>query len=187
MAHIQEVATTSVASKDAIKEKGDVGESDLNAWLGQSGLSYVAICQARENFAPLFTGEIKRPDFMVLLDSIGLIAVDAKNFEVTEWDGASCFTLSVETELLRAVAFERMFRIPLWYAYRCEESEQLAWYWISALKAVEVGTRRVGRHGDFLTIELKHFARVVVPDDMARLYAQRLPGVSRIAALPLST
>jgi len=184
--HIQEVAAISAASKDAIKEKGDVGENDLSAWLGQSGLSYVAICQAKDSFAPLFTGKIKRPDFMVLLDSIGLIAVDAKNFEVTEWDDAPCFTLSVETELVRAVAFERMFRIPLWYAYRSEENEQLAWYWISALKAVEVGTRRDGRHGDFLTIQLEHFARVVVPDDMAKLYAQRLPGVSRITALPLS-
>ncbi|PPT64308.1 hypothetical protein [Xanthomonas arboricola] len=186
MSILRRISESIVGTKEAIKEKGDIGETDLCKWLGDSGLSYVAVCQARESFAPLFTGEIKRPDFMVLLDSIGLIAVDAKNFDLKEWDGSPCFTLSLQKELLKAVAFERMFRIPLWYAYRGEDNDNVSWYWISALKAVEVGIKRDGRHGDFLTISLEHFAHVVNPDDMAKLYTQRLPGVSRIAALPVT-
>lgn len=175
-----------MAKKERV-EKGEIGEADLNKWLQAAGLSYVAICQAKETFAPLFANEVKRPDFLLLLDSIGLIAVDAKNFSPTEWEGKACYTLSVESELMRSVAFERIFRIPLWYAYRNHEDNGQSWHWISALKAIEVGTKRDGQWGGFLSIEHGHFAHIRSADDMAKLYTQRLPGISRIGALPLSS
>lgn len=179
--------TEDIRAKKERIEKGEQGEADLSKWLAASCLSYVAICQARETFAPMFTGEVKRPDFLVLLDSVGLIAVDAKNFAPKEYDGQTCYTMTLESELKRSIAFERVFRMPLWYAYRNNEDDGESWHWISALKAIEVGTRRDGQWGPFLSIEHSHFAHVRIPDDIAKLYTQRLPGVARIAALPMES
>ncbi len=86
----------------------------MNAWLQLHGFSYVAICQAPDTFAPLFGTAVKRPDFLLLLESIGLIAIDVKNRNRYK---KTCYSLPYEDELRRAVAFERLFRIPVWYAY----------------------------------------------------------------------
>ena len=61
---------------------GKQGEDAMNAWLQLHGFSYVAICQAPDTFAPLFGTAVKRPDFLLLLESIGLIAIDVKNRQV---------------------------------------------------------------------------------------------------------
>lgn len=173
-------ATKSVSPE--CEEKGRAGEDDLNAWLQANGLSYLFVRQDQETFTPLFKGGVKRPDFLVLLDSIGLIAVDAKNHSL--WDG-NHYTLSLESELRKVITFERLFRIPVWYAYRHEETEgKVVWYWISALKAIEVGTTcESDKTGDFLKIKLEHFEKVETNADLGKLYTQRLPSVAKINAL----
>ena len=164
-----------------IKEQGVAGESALNQWFKEQGFSYVAVCQAKETFAPLFCGEVKRPDFLLLIDSLGLIAVDSKNYRYS----GGVYTLNVEAELKRSVAFERLFRVPLWYAYYDETDGRPSWYWISALKAVEVGERRARNENreEFLAIARQHFEHIVTAADIAKLYTHRLPGVGKIAAL----
>jgi len=163
------------------KEKGRSGEEDLNTWFQANGLAYLYVRQNPETFAPLFKDFLKRPDFLVLLDSIGLIAVDAKNH--TLWNGDH-YTLSLESELRRVITFERLFRIPVWYAYRHEEKGKIVWYWISALKAVEVGTIcESDKTGDFLKIKLEHFEKIETNADLGKLYTQRLPSLAKINAL----
>jgi hypothetical protein len=73
-------------------------------------------------------------------------------------------------EIRPTLAFERLFRIPVWYAYYAPDDD--AWYWISALKAVEVG--RPSSNGTYLHITLSEFAAVRENDDLGKLYAQRL-------------
>jgi hypothetical protein len=144
----------------SIKEKGKIGEAQLNAWLKSIGISYVYLDQSQDTFSDLFKGNVKRPDFLVLLESIGLIAVDAKNYTLT---AAGEYTLPLETELKRVLAFERLFRIPVWYAYMGKDPETApAWYWISALKALEVGHVRKNsvKDEDYLAIKLEHFERI---------------------------
>lgn len=184
MGFLSRFKSSAPEEKELIKLKGEIGETDLSNWLNTSGLSYVAVCQAKESFASLFLGEIKRPDFLVLLDSIGLIAIDAKNVEIKDWDGVKCLTLTLESEIKRAIGFERLFRIPLWYAFRAH-GDEISWYWISALMAVEVGQEREGRHGTFLSIPLHCFVHIKSSEDIAKLYTQRLPSVRGISALPL--
>lgn len=158
--------------------KGKAGEEALNAWLKDQGLSYVAICQSPETFAPLFSTGLKRPDFLILLESIGLIAVDAKNYK--QYDGF--YTLKLEEELRRSMTFERVFRIPIWYAYCSHESGKIIWHWLSALKAIEVGEVRTNRATgeQFLAIRIEHFERVESNADLGKLYTHRLPGFSKI-------
>ena len=117
-----------------MKSKGEQGERALNEWFHPQGLSYVHVDQRKETFAPLFRDCVKRPDFLVLLESIGLIAVDAKNYTLSRGE----YTLRLEEEVRSVLAFERLFRIPMWYAYLSQENNQ-TWYWISALRSMEVG------------------------------------------------
>ncbi len=161
-----------------IATKGRKGEDALNDWLKQEGLSYVYICQNPDTFAPLFSGDVKRPDFLILLEAIGLIGVDAKNH--TQSNGE--YTLQLENEVRRAVTFERLFRIPIWYAYLHQDSEKTAWYWISALKAVEVGEVRKNSKSQeqFLAIKVEHFECIKTNDDLGKLYTHRLPSCTKI-------
>lgn len=164
----------------ACEEKGRAGEEDLNAWLQANGLAYLYVRQNQETFTPLFKGVLKRPDFLVLIDSIGLIAVDAKN--LSRWKGG--YTLSLESELRKVITFERLFRIPVWYAYRHEERGKIVWYWISALKAIEVGkVCESDKTGEFLEIKVEHFERIETNADLGKLYTQRLPGLGKISAI----
>ena len=169
---------------DHIIAQGAHGESALNAWLQKWQLSYVAICQSPGTFSTLFPQHVKRPDFLLLIPSLGTIAVDAKNYTLS----GGVYTLTLETELRRSVAFERLFRMPLWYAYMDHEADGERWFWISALQAVEVGTVRKNSHsGDaFLSIPLSEFVQVETSADLAKLYSQHLPGAAHIAALPLT-
>lgn len=161
----------------ALKAKGDQGEADLRAWFDRHGFGYVAVCQNRETFASLFNGVVKRPDFLVLVDSIGIIAVDAKHRNTNPRGDA--YTLPHETEFQRALMFERIFRMPIWYAYRGSDAD--TWYWISALKAFAVG-KRLGADNSYLQIDLAEFVCLRSGNDFGKLYTQRMPGFERLRA-----
>lgn len=161
-------------------DQGKLGEEALNRWLSECGMSYVAICQSKETFSPLFSESVKRPDFLVLLESIGLLAVDAKNYNFS----GGVYTLELEAELRRSLAFERLFRLPLWYAYYDDAGGEESWYWISALKAIEVGeVRKRKRDGmEFLAIKREDFEHISLAKDFSKLYTHRLPETANIAA-----
>lgn len=164
----------------SIEEKGKLGEQALNDWLRYYGLSYLYIAQSPDTFSALFPGAVKRPDFLILLDSIGLIAVDAKNYALS----GGVYTLALERELRRAVTFERVFRIPVWYAF-LNEGKDPVWWWISALKAVEVGDvrKREDNQEEFLAIRVESFAGISTNEDLGKLYTERLPGLGNVKKL----
>jgi hypothetical protein len=164
----------------AKNEQGKIAEKALNDWLSNAGISYIAICQSPETFAKLFAESVKRPDFLVLLESVGLLAVDAKNYTYS----GGVYTLELEAELRKSLTFERLFRLPLWYAYYDLTDDVISWYWISALKAVEVGEVRTNSANGmkFLAIKREHFAHMTEPSDFSKLYTHRLPGAANLAA-----
>ncbi len=168
-------------SQESFEKKGRKGEEALNRWLSRQGMSYVAVCQASETFSPLFGTDLKRPDFLVLLDSIGLIAVDAKFHE--PWNGT--YSLGYEDEIQRVVTFERLFRLPFWYAYMSSEEGRL-WYWVSALKALEVGKKKKRKKDgkEFLSIDLDHFLRIEDRFDFGKLYTQKMNSLRRLRNAP---
>ncbi|MFO3706528.1 hypothetical protein ACI6Q5_16485 [Xanthomonas codiaei] len=172
-------------SAATLTELGKQGEDAMNAWLKLHGFSYVAICQALDTFAPLFGNAVKRPDFLLLLESIGLIAIDVKNYVQFKHANQCYYSLPYENELKRAVAFERLFRIPVWYAYFNREDAGQSFYWISALKALEVGEIKPARDDGpaFLSIGLEDCEHLHNGADIARLYTHRLPSVSNLSAL----
>ena len=149
-----------------IIEKGKRGEMLFTEWLDKAKLAYVSILQDEKSLATLFQGEVKRPDFIVLLDSIGVIAVDVKNCKKSNG-----FTQNVDKQK-RTLKFDCLFRMPVWYAFFDEDDENGPWYWVNAMKVFEVGEIR--HNGiddeDFYFIEEKHFVQITRPEDLAKLF-----------------
>ncbi|MHC1480347.1 hypothetical protein ACYJW8_08860 [Frateuria aurantia] len=176
-----ERAPTDVTPEDAKRRRAELGregEQALANWFSRNGLSYLSICQSPETFAHLFAGTVKRPDFFLLFDSLGLVAVDAKNISLYK---EQYFALPLEDEVRRAVAFERIFRMPLWYALYTQE----CWYWISALKAIEVGKhlKNSATGQVFLSISKDDFVPISAGCDLGNLYGQRMPEYGNTAGI----
>ena len=163
-----------------IAEKGKQGEDALNDWFKKHSLPYMHINQSKETYSSLFPGVVKRPDFFLLIQSIGLIAVDAKNY--TLWE-EEYYSLSKEEELRKMITFERLFRIPVWFAYMGPDKK--SWFWISGLKAIEVGIDSSKRDtGEkFVRIKKSECAEIRTAKDLGKLYAQNMPVVSRIGKM----
>lgn len=161
--------------------KGIKGEAKFKAWLDERGLSYLYINQDKEHFASLFNGNVKRPDFLVLIDSIGIIAVDVKNYTMFN----DSYSLGYEKEVREVLSFERLFRIPVWYSYFNGDDGENSWYWISALKAVEVGEpkRNTKRNEEYLLIKISEFVKIQSNDDLGKLYSQRLSHLNKISGI----
>ena len=157
--------------------KGAAGEKALNKWLKKQKLPYVPIGQSQDSFSSLFPGAVKRPDFFLLLQSLGMIAIDAKNYKYS----GGVFTLNLELELRKMIAFERLFRIPVWFAYMGEDSNE--WYWISGLQAIEVGEVRENSKTkeSFIAIKKSQCAKISSANDLGLLFSQTLPSSNKIA------
>jgi len=160
----------------------------LSAWFSNNGLAYVAVSQNKETFAKMFRDDVKRPDFLLLFDSLGMIAVDAKNITPYKPKEIVYYSLPLEEELKRAISFERIFRIPVWYALMDNTGGERCWYWISSLKAVEVGYVETNdKNVQFLKIKRDEFVKITTGSDLAHLYLQRVPSAKKISNLPLNT
>lgn len=151
------------------KDKGPAGEQRLNSWFQENGINYLSVKQTPDTFAHLLTGNAKRPDFLIILESLGIIAVDAKNCRTFN----GFFTLKKD-EVKRAIAFEIITRLPFWFLFLYESGGFSSWYWISALHALEVGIQKKSTNGDFLTISLSEFVHVRNHEDIGKLYNNRL-------------
>ncbi|HAK87602.1 MAG: hypothetical protein A2X55_08765 [Nitrospirae bacterium GWB2_47_37] len=58
----------------------DICETKFKEWLDEKALPHIFFEQSPETFASFFRGEkLKRPDFLIALKQIGLIAVDVKD------------------------------------------------------------------------------------------------------------
>jgi hypothetical protein len=180
----QKIATP---PEKSIGEKGREGEQALGDWFSENGLAYVAVGQNKDTFARLFRHEVKRPDFLLLFDSLGMIAVDAKNITHYQPNKIVYYTLPLEEEVKKAIAFERIFRMPVWYAVMEKVGPEVCWHWISALKAVEVGfvETNAEKGVQFLKIKRDDFVRISTGADLAKLYLQRLPALKNLSRLPL--
>jgi len=144
-------------------------------WLQAGALRHAALRgEHAAALASLFERTPHGADYLVLLDAIGLLAVEVQDYAQRgpEWKGS---TLKIGSAIRHALAFERTFRIPYWYAFRQRAHDEIVWHWISATRAFEVGkVRTTERAGDFLSLQPQHLERVARHADLVRLYAPRL-------------
>lgn len=163
------------AQKNEINEQGKAAEIDFLNWLDENKFSYLYINQDIESFPKLFQDHVKRPDFLLLIDSIGLIAIDIKNYNMYK---NKYLGLPYESELKKTLAFERLFRLPVWYVYKNNDE----WLWISALKAIEIGELKQNNKTkeEFLSLQIKDFTVVKSNSDIGKLWEQRVPFSAKI-------
>jgi len=92
-------------------EQGEGGERALQDWLDRSRLAYLFLDQTPLTMPAAHRADIKRPDFLVAVESLGTVAVDAK---AKAFIGRH-FVLDA-SERRRLDGFESAFGIPVWYA-----------------------------------------------------------------------
>lgn len=151
---------------DPAKTKGDYGEQLLNDWFIEENIPHLWINQTKESTPNLFPDGTKRPDFLILLQSIGMMAVDSKY-------KLSCDLTVDYAEIGKAMMFERLFRMPFWFVF---PNGQREWFWISGLKVVEVGEllQNSGDQSLFYKVHPRHFVRISTHFDLAGLFTHTL-------------
>jgi hypothetical protein len=92
-------------------EQGEGGERALQDWLDRSRLAYLFLDQTPLTMPAIHRADLKRPDFLVAVDGLGTVAVDAKAKAFI--DGHFVLDLS---ERRRLDGFESAFGMPVWYA-----------------------------------------------------------------------
>ena len=83
----------------------------MQDWLDRSRLAYLFLDQTPLTMPATHRADIKRPDFLVAIEGLGTMAVDAKAKAFID----GCFVLDA-SERRRLDGFETEFGIPVWYA-----------------------------------------------------------------------
>lgn len=93
------------------KAQGKAAEDRFRAWLDRCHLPHIYVEQSPMTIPQHLRGEIKRPDFLVGIPSIGTLAIDVKAKQVYR------DTLIIDAyEHRTLLAFETYFNISVWFA-----------------------------------------------------------------------
>lgn len=100
-----------ILSREQRKAQGQAAEDRFRSWLDRCCLPHIYVEQSPFTIPEPLRGEIKRPDFLVGIPSIGTIAVDVKAKRV--YRDALIIDAYEHRTLL---AFETFFNISVWFA-----------------------------------------------------------------------
>ncbi|OLS15904.1 MAG: hypothetical protein RBG13Loki_0473 [Promethearchaeota archaeon CR_4] len=125
--------------------------------------------QSIASFARIYQGRVKRPDYIVYLDTYTKIIVDAKdwtldaefrNFHIDEGDAR------------RAAEWERQHGSKLWLAISNEHSDYKTWYYISISRILEVCPLRTSRKSGnfFRTFTILDCVTIGPEDSLSKLF-----------------
>ncbi len=95
---------------DQRKAQGAAAETRFRAWLDRCVLPHIYVEQSPLTVPKALKGEIKRPDFLVGIPSIGTLAFDVKAKSI--YDNHILIDASEHATLLN---FENFFSITVWY------------------------------------------------------------------------
>lgn len=162
-------------------KQGKKGEKQFEKWLNEHEFGFVSISQNKDDLAHVFQGTVKRPDHLVLIPQIGFIAIDVKNKTAS----GGGFTMDIDGEIAKALEFERLFGIYLWYAFKDSRSDGTQWHFISAYDAVEFGEKRTNTSegSDFLFIPQDRFQTVGNMADFQKLFSGRVGTVGTLTRM----
>ncbi len=98
-------------TREQRRAQGQAAETRFRAWLDRCTLPHIYVEQSPLTLPVALKGEIKRPDFLVGIPSIGTVAVDVKAKRVY------ADTLVVDADEHRTLLnFETFFNISVWFA-----------------------------------------------------------------------
>ena len=98
-------------SRDQRRIQGQAAEERFRSWLDRCVLPHIYVEQSPLTIPKGLKGEIKRPDFLVGIPSIGTIAVDVKAKSV--YDDTIIIDATEHRTLLN---FETYFSMSVWFA-----------------------------------------------------------------------
>lgn len=145
--------------------KLDLCEEKFKEWLDTHNYGYLHISQEPETFSNFFRNTSKRPDFLVVIPSVSIIAVDVKYWRKYK---DFCFD---EKEVKNFSAFERYSKLSIWYAIAT--SERFAtWYWISNSEVLEKGEPKKSKKdkAPFYAVDPRITKQVGHNDDIHRIF-----------------
>lgn len=144
-------------------------EQLFQQWLEAKKYPYLYIEQSIDTFASLFRGITKRPDYFIILPSIGFISVDVK--ERQYYNTYQNFTIN-EVEIRRLLSFERIFKIPIWIAISNENIGFTTWYWVSLTKIIEKMPLKINScsNEEFRAIDIKNCITIGWNDNLSKLF-----------------
>lgn len=93
------------------RERGRKAEAAFRKWLDRTRLGYMIVDQTPFS-VPIGPEYLKRPDYLIGIMSIGMIAVDVKGRDLV--DGCGIIEVS---EYEGFSLFERYFGTPVWYVW----------------------------------------------------------------------
>ena len=100
-----------VAISPADAERGAAAERDFQGWLDSSSLPHIYVEQSPLTVPGSLRGRIKRPDYLVAIPHVGLIAFDVKC--KSAYQGRFLFDLE---EIQKLRTFSRLFRLTVFFA-----------------------------------------------------------------------
>lgn len=121
----------------ALKAKGEQAEADFRAWLNWSGVAHLYVEQSPFTVPENLRGRIKRPDYLVGLPYVGLIAFDVK--AKTVYDGQLIFDLE---EVQKLALFGRMFHLTVYFACLDAERPDHQWWVLLSDLVLQTPERR---------------------------------------------
>lgn len=98
-------------SREQRRAQGQAAEDRFRAWLDRCTLPHIYVEQSPITLPQALKGEIKRPDFLVGIPSIGTIAVEVKAKSI--YDDTIIIDASEHRTLLN---FETFFSMSVWFA-----------------------------------------------------------------------
>lgn len=151
------------------RAQGQAAENRFRAWLDRCTLPHIYVEQSPLTLPAALKGEIKRPDFLVGIPSIGTVAVDVKAKRVY------ADTLFIDAYEHRTLLnFETFFNIAVWFAcFPPDEAHTCHLLLNRNLAGLPVG-RRQGREALTVPLTLAHVA------DERRDFMAALMGAIRI-------
>ena len=154
----------------ANRDRGRAAEAAFKAWLVDSRLAFMVVDQTPLTMPRHLSGSVKRPDYLVGILSIGLVAVDVKARTPVEGH------LLIDADEHAAFGlFERYFGTPVWYACYTEGHARSCCLFRNVDICPERDGRRLGgRTAYAVPIELATHCRVEAePFDAALFNASR--------------
>ncbi len=100
-----------ILSKHQRRAQGQITEDRFRAWLDRCTLPHLYVEQSPITLPKPLRGEIKRPDFLVGIPTIGTLAVDVKAKRI--YDDTILIDAYEHRTLLN---FETFFNISVWFA-----------------------------------------------------------------------
>ena len=109
-------------------------EQAFKEWLDSKNYPYLRIDDSIDTMPEFFRGVTKRPDFLLVVRHLGIIAIDVKEGE--PYPGKD-FILDEKEEVIKYLQFERVMRLPVWFVFGSQKYQYSTWYWIPLSKKVE--------------------------------------------------